>query len=158
MKLSKQAFPLAIAVITFGLFTLTLHSGGFTHADSGSNLVQNPASNRPKIALLDDSETHSLGAVRSIMDRRVVGDANSAHRNASHVATRKNPKQAAAALRKADSIITRPVGPADGCLAQMQRMLCPFFGNLPFVSDFAGQVAMLGNFNCPMAAREKSHI
>jgi len=153
MQTTNQSFSLAALAITLGLFTPTLRGGGFAHDGAGPNLGQNPASNHSTIALLSAPVTHFTRTARLTVDRRAEQDANSAHQNSSRVTMSKNPKDVADALRKADSIGTGPAGPADGCLAQMKRVLCPIFGQLPFVRDFAGQVAMWGNFSCPMAAR-----
>lgn len=65
----------------------------------------------------------------------------------------------AQALREADLAATRGVtrgqGPAEACLAQMKSVFCPIIGNMPFIRDVAGQVAMWGHFDCPTAAQPK---
>lgn len=62
----------------------------------------------------------------------------------------------AQALREADHAATRAQGPAEACLAQMKTIFCPIIGNMPFVRDVAGQVAMWGHFDCPTSAPPKS--
>lgn len=61
----------------------------------------------------------------------------------------------AQALRAADLAATRPQGPAEACLAQMKMVFCPIIGNMPFIRDVAGQVAMWGHFDCPTGAPPK---
>ena len=156
MTPTNRSLPLVALVIALGFYTPTLRGGGFAHHGAGPNLGQHPISNQFTIALLDAPVTHPRRTARLTVDRRAEEDANSAHRNSYRVTMSKNPKHAADALRKADLGVTRPTGPADVCLAQMQRVLCPILGNLPFVRDIAGQVAMWGNFSCPIAARRKS--
>jgi hypothetical protein len=55
----------------------------------------------------------------------------------------------AQALREADRTVTRSQGPAEACLDQMKVIVCPIIGNMPFIRDVAGQIAIWGNFECP---------
>ncbi len=59
-------------------------------------------------------------------------------------------------LREADVTATRGQGPAEACLAQIKMIFCPIIGNMPFIRDVAGQVAMWGHFDCPTGTPPKS--
>ncbi len=61
----------------------------------------------------------------------------------------------AQALRSADDAASRPVGPAEACVTQVKAVFCPIIGNIPFIRDVAGQVAMWGNFDCPTGMTPK---
>ena len=58
-------------------------------------------------------------------------------------------------LHAAAAAATRPQGPAEACLTQMKTIFCPIIGNMPFVRDVAGQVAMWGQFDCPTGTPPK---
>ena len=41
-------------------------------------------------------------------------------------------------------------GPGEACFDQLRSAFCPIVGKIPVLRDFAGQMAILGNFSCPM--------
>lgn len=46
-------------------------------------------------------------------------------------------------------------GPGEACFDQVRTAMCPIVGQIPFLREFAGQMAILGNFSCPMEAQPK---
>ncbi len=60
-------------------------------------------------------------------------------------------ERAAVVLRRATLSDTGPAGPAEACFQKVKTVFCPFIANMPFVRDVAAQMAMWGNFDCPVS-------
>ncbi len=59
--------------------------------------------------------------------------------------------RAAQELRRIDQAALRPTSFGDACLRQVQLFFCPLISQIPFVRDAAGQMALWGGFDCPIA-------
>lgn len=44
---------------------------------------------------------------------------------------------------------TQSLGPISNCVEITKAVMCPFFGNIPFVREVTGQIATWGQISCP---------
>lgn len=47
------------------------------------------------------------------------------------------------------SATTQSLGPMSNCVEITKAVMCPFFGNIPFVREVTGQIAAWGQISCP---------
>ncbi len=136
-----------LAVGTLALtFTLSVGNTGSLPPKSQDQAAgtQTPASVQTRIA-----------AAARVSDRDANARVDPGNRKQS-LNTSPEMLQRAQALRAADRAATRVQGPAETCLVQMKTVFCPIIGNMPFIRDIAGQVAMWGHFDCPTGTPPKS--
>ena len=74
----------------------------------------------------------------------------------SPVAYRKEQARHSRRLYQVAAESTPNTGPGGACFDQMRSAFCPIVGKIPVLRDFAGQMAILGNFSCPLESPKQS--
>lgn len=78
-----------------------------------------------------------------------------ANTSVSPIIHQREQAQRARRLHQVAAETTPNGGPGEACFDQVRTAMCPIVGQIPFLREFAGQMAILGNFSCPTESQPK---